>query len=376
MTDQEISALPPPALPTTTSPAPAQIISSPPCEAGPPFASSPHTNLPPSPRSGRRLSLFNIFRRTSSKSKMQRSVSARSGGLSPTLNPTPAPTNPVSTSAERKNEPEPTSVSPRPRSRIRTPTQSPYASPRTSIYGALSSPSNSSNPGEIFERSIESVPSVTTQSPSVKAIPAHQVLEDIIPPALEATAATFTDHVDPDDVEIVTFSEIQSTTDSHSNAGSPVPSSPILTSPTTSAPPEAILNPWETDSTSPELDAKKRTLSLMSAVDHLADEIIHPSLPLSTDKKAFAPTPLSLSPAIAPQDRVTARRDSMHRLSMERSPSQASSVGDVVVMKQTMGEALRHQRMGHSVEGAHGGTSPIHSPPVKRDELATNPWNS
>ena len=268
------------------------------------------------------------------------------------------------------NPSDPRTLSPQPRPRNRTPSASPYASPRTSIYGALSSPSNSSNPAEIFERSIESVPSVSTQSPSVKGVPTHQVLEDIIPPALEATAATFTDHVNPDNVEIVTFSEVQSS-DSRSNAGSPVPSSPTI-----SAPAEAIQNPWENDVTgSPDLDGKKRTLSLMSAVDHLADEIIHPALPAAVDRKAHhAPSPLSLSPAIKPAD-VPGVRTAMSDLNMERSPSQASMLGDVVVMKQTMGDALRHQRL--SMVGHSGDASPsLESQQLgRKEELESNPWS-
>jgi len=292
--------------------------------------------------------------------------------------PKSTPINPVA--IKPIDNPDPRTLSPQPRPRTRTPTQSPYASPRTSIYGALSSPSSSSNPGaEIFERSIESVPSVSTQSPSVKGVSTHQMLEDMIPPALEATAATFTDHVNPDNVEIVTFSEIQSTSDSRSNAGSPVPPSPALSGP----PPEATLNPWENTSSeptstgSPDLDAKKRTLSLMSAVDHLADEIIHPAVPAAVEKKSHAPSPLSLSPAIAPADGPGVR-NAMSDLNMERSPSQASSIGDVVVMKQNMGDALRHHRHLHSGEVSPSiGASPgMESQHARKEELESNPWNS
>ena len=200
-------------------------------------------------------------------------TSSTTGSISPTANTHNAPN--VKTP---DNNPEPRTLSPQARPRNRTPSASPYGSPRTSIYGALSSPSSGSNPADIFERSIESVPSVSTQSPSVKGVPTHQVLEDIIPPALEATATTFTDHVNPDDVEIVTFCEVQSS-DGRSNAGSPIPSSPVLT-----APGEATQNPWEhvvtTTTGSSDLEGKgKRTLNLMSAVDYLADEIIHPTAP-------------------------------------------------------------------------------------------------
>jgi hypothetical protein len=208
------------------------------------------------------------------------------------------------------------------------------------------------------------VPSVSTQSPSVKGLPTHQVLEDIIPPALEATAATFTDHVNPDNVEIVTFSEVQST-DSRSNAGSPTPSSPVL-----SAPAEVTQNPWESDVTSsPDLDGKKRTLSLMSAVDHLADEIIHPAMPAPVEKK-HAVSPLSLSPALSPAD-VPAVRTAMSDLSMERSPSQQSNIGDVMIMKHNMGDTLRQQKQ------YDGDTSPTGVEPLdgKKDELESNPWS-
>ena len=211
------------------------------------------------------------------------------------------------------------------------------------------------------------------------------MLEDIIPPALEATAATLSDHVDPDQVEIVTFSEIQSTSDSRSNAGSPVPPSPVLSGP----PPEATLNPWDTTSSSPEpptstgspdLDGKKRTLSLMSAVDHLADEIIHPALPAAVEKKTHAPSPLSLSPAITPSD-VPAVRNAMTDLSMERSPSQTSSIGDVMVIKQNMGDALRHQRHLHSAgeisaaSAASAASPSIESQQARKEELDVNPWS-
>lgn len=209
------------------------------------------------------------------------------------------------------------------------------------------------------------MPSVSTQPPSVKGLPTHQVLEDIIPPALEATAATFTDHVNPDNVDIVTFSEVQSS-DSRSNAGSPTPSSPVL-----SAPAEATQNPWENDvSGSPDLDGKKRTLSLMSAVDHLADEIIHPPMPPPVEKK-HAVSPLSLSPALSPADVPV--RTAMSELSMERSPSQASTIGDVVVMKHNMGDTLRQQRQ---YDGQGGDVSPPIDTVLdaKKEELDSNPW--
>lgn len=236
------------------------------------------------------------------------------------------------------------------------------------------------------------MPSVSTQSPSISGVPTHQVLEDIIPPALEATAATFTDHVNPDDVEIVTFSEVQSS-DSRSQAGSPVPSSPVL-----SAPLEATTNPWETpepptpqvplSTGSPDLESKKRTLSLMSAVDHLADEIIHPSIPNAAVDKKPTLSPLSLSPSLSPAD-VPSVRAAMSDLSMERSPSQSSQVGDVVVMKQTMREALSHKRLhqgslaaspGDASPTQHVGGSPSPEPVVssttlKQVELEANPWN-
>jgi hypothetical protein len=204
------------------------------------------------------------------------------------------------------------------------------------------------------------------------------MLEDMIPPALEATAATLSDHINPDNVEIVTFAEVQSTSDSRSNAGSPVPPSPVLSGP----PAEATLNPWEQPSEltigSPDLDPKKRTVNLMSAVDHLADEIIHPAMPAAVEKKTHAPSPLSLSPAMTPAD-VPNVRTALADLTMERSPSQASSVGDVGVVKHNMGDALRHQRHLHS----SGEVSPpsIASPSTesqsaKKEESESNPWNS
>jgi hypothetical protein len=367
VSDQEISSLPPPALPTPVSldleRSDLPILDTSNRPPSPETTPSPPLQSPSSP--SKRLSRFNPFRRNSSKSGMDGRSPSPSGETSPK-------SNPVNSSGIKTSDPsDPRTLSPQPRPRNRTPSASPYASPRTSVYGALSSPSSSSNPGEIFERSIESVPSVSTQSPSVKGVPTHQVLEDIIPPALEATAATFTDHINPDNVEIVTFSEVQSS-DSRSNAGSPVPSSPTI-----SAPLEATQNPWEADiSGSPDLDGKKRTLSLMSAVDHLADEMIHPALPASVDRKAHhAPSPLSLSPAIKPAD-VPGVRTAMSDLNMERSPSQASMLGDVVVMKQTMGDALRHQRLstvGHSGEGS---PSIEPQPSGRREALESNPWNT
>jgi hypothetical protein len=114
----------------------------------------------------------------------------------------------------------------------------------------------------------------------------------------------------------------------------------------------------------------------MSAVDHLADEIIHPAHPAAVDRKAHhAPSPLSLSPAIKPAD-MPGVRTAMSELNMERSPSQASMLGDVVVMKQTMGDALRHQRLsivGHSGEGSLSLES---QPSGRREELEINPWNT
>jgi hypothetical protein len=359
VSDQENSGLPPPVIPISN------ILDSSDHE----YIDSPVSPETSPSSSNRRLSRFIPFRRNSSKSS--ETTPSPPAGLSPKSNPN----NPMNIKTPDNFDPR--TLSPQPRPRNRTPSASPYASPRTSIYGALSSPTNSSNPGEIFERSIESVPSVSTQSPSVKGFPTHQVLEDIIPPALEATAATFTDHINPDNVEIVTFSEVQSS-DSRSNAGSPVPSSPIL-----SAPSEATQNPWDetgVSTGSPDLDGKKRTLSLMSAVDHLADELIHPAMPASVDKRAVSP--LSLSPTMSPAD-ISGARNALSELSMERSPSQASTVGDVVVMKQTMGDALRHQR-GHGNIGQTGDGSP-HVPGVspsleavnvaRKDDLEENPWS-
>jgi hypothetical protein len=226
------------------------------------------------------------------------------------------------------------------------------------------------------------VPSVSTQSPSLKGVPTHQVLEDIIPPALEATATTFTDHVNPDDVEIVTFAEVQSN-DGRSSAGSPIPSSPVL-----SAPAEATQNPWEhevlTSTGSPDLEGKKRTLNLMSAVDHLADEIIHPTPPAPVEKKPHVVSPLSLSPTMPPTD-LSSMRNAMSDTSMERSQSQTSIVGDVVVMKLNMGDALRHQKL-HVATSQSGDVSPTNRSSVvspsletgqgkKPDELEANPWS-
>jgi hypothetical protein len=279
-------------------------------------------------------------------------TSSNTGSISPTANPHNAPD--IKTP---DNNPEPSTLSPQARPRNRTPSASPYGSPRTSIYGALSSPSSASNPADIFERSIESVPSVSTQSPSVKGVPTHQVLEDIIPPALEATATTFTDHVNPDDVEIVTFCEVQSS-DGRSNAGSPIPSSPVL-----SIPVEATQNPLEhevaTRTGSPDLEGKgKRTLNLMSAVEYLADEIIHPTAPAPVEKKPHAVSPLSLSPTMAPAD-MSGVRTAMADMTihMERSQSQTSTIGDAVVVKQNMGDALRHQRL-HGAIPSSGDISP------------------
>ena len=190
-------------------------------------------------------------------------------------------------------------------------------------------------------------------------MPTHQVLEDIIPPALEATATTFTDHVNPDDVEIVTFCEIQSN-DSRSNAGSPVPpASPVLSAPSEVTPEDLHHN----GAGSPDsFDGKtKRTLNLMSAVEHLADEIIHPTVPEPVGKKTHLPSPLSLSPAVAPADSAASRgnRNSLADMGvyMERSQSQASTIGDAVVFKQSMGDALRHQRL-HGTASHSGDISP------------------
>lgn len=187
----------------------------------------------------------------------------------------------------------------------------------------------------------------------MKGVHTHQVLEDIIPPALEATATTFTDHVNPDNVEIVMLCEVQSS-ESRSNAGSPIPPSPILSA-------EAAQNAWEHDrsaSGSPDLEGKMRTLNLMSAADHLADEIIHPAIPAPVDKR-HSVTPLSLSPTVKPAD-ASVVRPAMPDLSMERSLSQAS-IGEAVVVKQNMGEALRHQRLhgtsGHSGDVSHSSSS-------------------
>lgn len=315
-------------------------------------STSPETSPSPparSPSSGRRLSRFNLFRRNSK----------------PGMNP-PASSNSTSPAADVNNppnikppdnNPEARTLSPQARPRNRTPSASPYGSPRTSIYGALSSPSSGSNPADIFERSIESVPSVSTQSPSIKGFPTHQVLEDIIPPALEATATTFTDHVNPDDVEIVTFCEVQSS-DGRSNAGSPIPSSPVI-----SVPVEVTQNHPEHEVTtttgSSDSEGKgKWTLNLMSAVDHLAEEIIHPTAPAPVEKKPHVVSPLSLSPTMSPSD-VSGVRTAMADMSMhmERSQSQASTIGDVVIVKQNMGDALRHQKL-HGATLSSGDISP------------------
>jgi len=218
---------------------------------------------------------------------------------------------------------------------------------------------------------------VSTRSPSVKGVPTHQVLEDMIPPALEATASTFNDHIDPDNIEIVTFSEVHSI-GSRSNAGSPAPSSPVLT-----APIEATQNPWEQGS--PKLEGEKRTLDLMSAVDHLADEIIHPVLPSSVEIKHDAVSPMSLSPSMKPVD-ATGAHPTLADLSMERCQSQVS-IGEAVVKTQNMGEVLREQRLHfatfhttHSADRGFSSATVVSVPSdldkaAKRQELEANPWN-
>ena len=119
----------------------------------------------------------------------------------------------------------------------------------------------------------------------------------------------------------------------------------------------------------------------MSAVDHLADEIIHPAVPASAEKKMHPVSPLSLSPAVTPAD-VIGVRGAMADLSMERSQSQTSTLGEqVVVVKQTMGDALRHQRInvssGHSGDVSPAATT-VMNPALdgaKRDDLERNPWS-
>ena len=68
---------------------------------------------------------------------------------------------------------------------------------------------------------------------------------------------------------------------------------------------------------------------------------------------------------------------------MERSQSQSSTIGDVVVVKQNMGDALRHQRL-HGATPSSGDISPtkrssVVSPSLevgrKRDELEANHWS-
>jgi len=128
----------------------------------------------------------------------------------------------------------------------------------------------------------------------------------------------------------------------------------------------------------------------MSAVEHLADEIIHPTVPEPVEKKTHVPSPLNLSPAVAPADSAAPRinRNSLADVGvyMERSQSQASTIGDAVVFKQSMGDALRHQRL-HGTASHSGDISPkllspgVSPPPdpaaqVKRgEELEANPWN-
>jgi hypothetical protein len=136
------------------------------------------------------------------------------------------------------------------------------------------------------------------------------------------------------------------------------------------------------------LEGKKRTLNLMSAVEHLADEIIHPTAPEPVGKKTHLPSPLSLSPTMSPADsasRVNARNTVAEAVYMERSQSQASTIGDAVVIKQNMGDALRHQRLhgtAHSGEVSPSMRSPGMSPspgptvPIKKvDDVDVNPWN-
>ena len=199
----------------------------------------------------------------------------------------------------------------------------------------------------------------------------------MIPPALEATASTFNDHIDPDNIEIVTFSEVHSI-GSRSNAGSPPPSSPVLTQPV-----EVTQNPWEQGS--PKLEGEKRTLDLMSAVDHLADEIIHPVIPSSVEIKADAVSPMSLSPSMKAVD-ITSPHPAVADMSMERCHSQAS-IGEVVVKTQNMGEVLREQRLhsvafhsAHNVDGGFSAPTVVSVPSDldkagKRDEPEANPWH-
>ena len=76
-------------------------------------------------------------------------------------------------------------------------------------------------------------------------------------------------------------------------------------------------------------------------------------------------------------------RTQMAALDMERSPSQASSIGDVAVIKQNMGDALRHQRHHHTGENSPPTSVPpsaaspsIESQHARKEELEANPWNN
>jgi hypothetical protein len=101
-----------------------------------------------------------------------------------------------------------------------SPTQ-PLSPPRHPRHAGLSSPSRlrSNSPllhspasSEIFERNVQervAIASLGGDEPAAH-IPSHVITEDLIPPALEASAQAITSQsLNPDDVEIVTSSSHQ-----------------------------------------------------------------------------------------------------------------------------------------------------------------------
>jgi hypothetical protein len=91
-----------------------------------------------------------------------------------------------------------------------SPTQSdhPFIFPSSPGRGLSSSPRLSSPAGsQIFERDVQETMALKPNSP---AIPSHIQTENYIPPVLDASSEAITDnHIDPDDVEIITHNAHQ-----------------------------------------------------------------------------------------------------------------------------------------------------------------------
>ena len=182
-------------------------------------------------------------------------------------------------------------------------TSAPLASPTLMAYnggsntrspiGSVSSPNLAAS--QIFERSVGGDP--TTVLLPLGGVPAHHLSEDLIPPALDASAETLTDaSVDPDFVEVVTVGNLnqqQQVSNFSSTSSSPQPQ--ILASAV--LPSKAVSNTDDVEPGCAVFDQTQKRLSFVSYADLIQVESTSAQFPLPPPASSLS-SPGSQSPPL------------------------------------------------------------------------------